>query len=81
MLEPMHTRLVLGRIVLRVGRRKLRLHFVEPPFQAQPQLLGGVAPVAQDVMPLSGIGTQIIQLVVTVFVVVNQLPWPASDDR
>ena len=80
-LELMETRLLLGRIVLRVRYRKLRPHFVEPALQAQPQVVGRGPPVAQDVMPFSRIGLQVIQLVATVLVVVNQFPGAAPDYR
>ena len=78
MLELMETRLLLRRIVLQVGHWKLRPGLVEPALQTQPQILGDSAPVAQDIVPLSRIGLQVIQLVVAVLVVVNQLPGAAS---
>ena len=69
------------RVVLRVGDRELRPSLVEPALQAQPQLFGDSGPIAQDIVPLSRIGLQVIQLVVTVLVVVNQLPGATSDYR
>ena len=82
------------RIVLRVGNGKLHAGLSQPTIQPLAKLgrpplklaivraaVAGFSYIREHIILFTRVGIEVVQLVMTVFVVVDEFPWTASDDR